>query len=179
MLVEPRMHGHGLPNGTFPALNITASLEDLESDVVVSFPRHLLADASDQVDLEALATTYPALQGAIVTNSGGCSKNVAGEEQVHYYMQFPQGARPLTLYRGTEVILPAPPGADRELHPVMVWWAILFTMSMLTRYRPRTWTDIVNVDYSAYAVPAVFLLDAALDSVPDLLAFALDDAPAS
>jgi hypothetical protein len=28
---------------TFPALNITASLEDLESDVVVSFPPALVA----------------------------------------------------------------------------------------------------------------------------------------
>jgi hypothetical protein len=112
-----------------------------------------------------------------MNNSGGRGKNAAGEEQVHYYMQFPPGARPLTLYRGAEVVLPAPPGAHREMHPVMVWWAILFTMSMLTRYRPRTWTDIVNVDHSPYAVPAEFLLDTALDSVPDLLAFALDDAP--
>ena len=50
-------------------------------------------------------------------------------------------------------------------------------MSMLTRYRPKIWTDIVNVDTSAHAVPTEFVLDAALDSVPDLLAYALDDAP--
>ena len=179
MLVEPQMHGLGLSKATFPALNVTASLEDFESDVVVSFPMQLLPDASDQIDIPALAKTYPALKGATVTNNGGRGKNAVGEEQAHFYIKFPPGVRPLTLYRGTEVSLPAPPGTDQELHPLMTWWAILFTMSMLTRYRSRTWTDIVNVDHSSYAVPTEFLLDVALDSVPDLLAYALDEAPAS
>ena len=137
----------------------------------------MLAGESHEGDIRTLGATYPALNGATVTGEGGSGTTAAGVEVVHYYMQFGPGVRPLTRYRGDEIILPAAPGENREFHPVMVWWAILFTMSMLTRYRPKIWTDIVNVDTSAYAVPTEFVLDAALDSVPDLLAYALDDAP--
>jgi hypothetical protein len=63
------------------------------------------------------------------------------------------------------------------MHPVLIWWSVLYSLSMLTRYRPGTWTDMVHVDSSPYAVPVEYVLGAGLDSVPDVLADVLDDAP--
>jgi hypothetical protein len=59
---------------------------------------------------------------------------------------------------------------------MMIWWAILYSLSMLTRYRPETWTKLMNVDSSEYAVPVEFILEIALDAAPDVIAHVLDDA---
>jgi hypothetical protein len=83
----------------------------------------------------------------------------------------------LATYRGDTMILPAVPGASSEMHPMMIWWAFLYSLSMLTRYRPETWTELVNVDASKYAVPVEFIPEVGLDAVPDVIAHALDDAP--
>jgi hypothetical protein len=69
------------------------------------------------------------------------------------------------------------PSTRSEMKPLMIWWAILYSLSMLTRYRPETWTELVNVDGSNYAVPVEFILEVGPDAVPDVIAHALDDAP--
>lgn len=55
------------------------------------------------------------------------------------------------------------------MHPLMIWWAILYTLSMLARYHPEAWTAVTDVDTSSHAVPIEYLLDAAQSAVPDLL----------
>lgn len=79
--------------------------------------------------------------------------------------------RPLTTdYRGRHLVLPGIGTNDPEpLHPLLTWWAILFGLSMLCRYRPTVWTDLINIDGSDYASAIEHMLNVALDAVPDLV----------
>lgn len=69
---------------------------------------------------------------------------------------------------------PAAEGQPAPLHPLMVWWAVLYALSMLTRYQPAEWTTLVDVNRSEQATAVEFVLDAALDVVPDLVDEAID-----
>jgi YaaC-like Protein len=174
MLVEPNINAERLTPDAVPTLLVTASREQPDRPCIVSIPLELVSDGLDQ---DALAELYPALGPASGWRECGNGPTPAGIEEVHYEVTFPNGARDLTTYRGDPVILPAVPGTSSEMHPTMIWWAILYSLSMLTRYRPETWTELVNVDAPGYAVPVQFILEVGLDAVPDLIAHALDDAP--
>ena len=41
------------------------------------------------------------------------------------------------ISRGTWRVYPSLDGGSRPIHPLLVWWAILFRLSMLARYRAR------------------------------------------
>jgi hypothetical protein len=173
MLVEPNTNGERLTLDAVPSLIVTASREQPDRPCIVTIPVELVTDGLDQ---DAL-TEYPALAQAAGWRECGSGTTPAGIEVVHYEVTFPNGARDLATYRGDTIILPAVPGTSSEMHPMMIWWAILYSLSMLTRYRPETWTELVNVDAPGYAVPVQFILEVGLDAVPDLIAHALDDAP--
>ncbi len=64
-------------------------------------------------------------------------------------------------------------GADRSMHPLMAWWAVLFTLSMLARYQPAEWATHVDVDASPYAVPVERLLARAIGIIPELVVEAI------
>lgn len=77
-------------------------------------------------------------------------------------------------YLGDRVFFPAPhPGAERGMHPLMAWWAVLFALSMLARYQPSEWARCIDVDSSQYAVPIEHALATALEKVPRLVLEAL------
>ena len=42
----------------------------------------------------------------------------------------------LAWYRGHRMAFSAAEGQAAPLHPLMVWWAVLYALSMLTRYHP-------------------------------------------
>jgi hypothetical protein len=174
MLVEPNTSGEWLTPDAVPSLMVTASREQPERPCIVSVPLELLPEGLDQ---GALAELYPTLGQAAGWRECGSGTTPAGIEVVHYEVTFPNGVRDLATYRGDTIILPAVPGTSSEVHPMMIWWAILYSLSMLTRYRPETWTELVNVDAPGYAVPVQFILEVGLDAVPDVIAHALDDAP--
>jgi hypothetical protein len=67
--------------------------------------------------------------------------------------------------------------AGQKLHPLVIWWAVLYTMSMLARYQPAAWARAIDVDGSAWAVPLEHLLDEALGALPDVIFQALEQAP--
>ena len=54
-------------------------------------------------------------------------------------------------------------------HPLVLWWAALWALSMLARYEPATWAGLLDVDSSRSAVPLEALLDDALNAVPEVL----------
>ncbi|WP_433015114.1 YaaC family protein [Kribbella sp. CA-294648] len=56
---------------------------------------------------------------------------------------------------------------DATIHPFMVWWAILFGLSMLARYEPAAWVRALNVDSSTEAVALEYLLNQAKVAVPE------------
>lgn len=72
-------------------------------------------------------------------------------------------------YRGSQYVFPAVGGSDRPAHPLTLWWAILFALSMLARYEPEQWTLITDVNRSKDAAAVEFLLDEALVALPETI----------
>ncbi|MFG2815024.1 YaaC family protein [Streptomyces sp. NPDC048410] len=66
-------------------------------------------------------------------------------------------------------------GDDRQLHPLLGWWSVLFALSMLARYQPGQWTAQIDVNRSRDAVAIEYLLDSALAAVPELVLAAIDE----
>lgn len=81
----------------------------------------------------------------------------------------------LPTYRGRPWAFPRL--QNQNLHPVVVWWAVLYTMSMLARYHPESWVRAIDVDNSPWAVPLEHLLDQALTAVPEIIYEALTQIP--
>lgn len=80
-----------------------------------------------------------------------------------------------TKYRGVQYWFPAVGG--QRLHPLIVWWALLYTLSMLARYEPHRWAEMIRVNSSRWAVPLEHLLNAALDALPEVIFAALSAPP--
>ena len=68
---------------------------------------------------------------------------------------------------------PAPAQADKSIHPLMAWWAVLHALSMLARYQPTEWAGHIDVDRSPYAVPLENLLKTAMALIPALISDAI------
>ncbi|MFJ9250355.1 YaaC family protein [Streptomyces sp. NPDC101776] len=73
-------------------------------------------------------------------------------------------------YAGDRYFLPVLGSMKRDLHPLMAWWAVLYTLSMLARYEPAVWGKHINVDSSPHAVPIERLLERAINHLPVLIA---------
>ncbi|MCG6495692.1 YaaC family protein [Kitasatospora sp. A2-31] len=78
-------------------------------------------------------------------------------------------------YDGQQLFLPAVAGAPQGIHPLMAWWAVLHTLSMLARYQPAQWARHTDVDSSRYAVPIEGVLATAVEVVPRLVVEAIDE----
>lgn len=63
-------------------------------------------------------------------------------------------------------------GVGDELPPLLLWWVLLFALSMLARYEPATWRAALDVERSL-AVPLEDLMDEALEAVPHWVLSAL------
>ena len=66
-------------------------------------------------------------------------------------------------------ILPTLAGDTELLNPLMLWWLLLFGLSIFARYHPSLWMDTLEVDRSELAVPIEAILDKALSAVPGLV----------
>jgi hypothetical protein len=51
----------------------------------------------------------------------------------------------------------------------MMWWLLLFGLSIFARYHPELWAETLDVDRSEHAVPLEGVLDRALAIVPALI----------
>lgn len=61
-------------------------------------------------------------------------------------------------------------GVEDEQHPLVLWWAVLFALSMRARYQPQGWTQDMDPDRDrAYAVLLDQALTAAIATCPRLL----------
>ncbi|KFF98189.1 YaaC family protein [Streptomyces europaeiscabiei] len=78
-------------------------------------------------------------------------------------------------YTGDRYFLPVLPPMKRELHPLMAWWAVLYALSMLSRYQPAAWGSLINVDSSQHTVPIERLLEHAINHLPVLIADAITE----
>lgn len=77
--------------------------------------------------------------------------------------------RSADYYRRIAVLLPRTGKSTQTFRPLMSWWAVLHALSMLARYAPSRWTDTLSLADSPIAPRIEFLLDSALDAVPELL----------
>lgn len=77
-------------------------------------------------------------------------------------------------YRRSYVLSTRLGQAEEAVHPLLHWWLLLFSLSMLARYAPRDWTNTMDLTSSTVASQVEFLQDAALRSVPHLIAEALE-----
>lgn len=68
------------------------------------------------------------------------------------------------------------PGVGEEkdlLPPFLLWWILLYGFSMLARYEPRRWRELLDVDASRWAVAVENALDVGIEALPGLLLDAL------
>lgn len=125
---------------------------------------------------------YPALKG--YQPSVGWGDRPLAWHAEHNFMRLTWVAQPttthvlrarLTPYRRHLLVFPTlAAGRPLPMHPLLAWWAVLFALSMLTRYVPAAWTQLANVDHSKQATAVEFVLDRALGAVPDLVDEAID-----
>ncbi|WP_162236951.1 YaaC family protein [Agreia sp. Leaf283] len=78
------------------------------------------------------------------------------------------------LYRRHQILFPASGSSDEALHPLLTWWLVLYSLSMLARYSPSDWMEALDIKSSPIASILEHIMDSALDCVPDLISEALD-----
>ncbi|MHB1430628.1 MAG: YaaC family protein [Streptosporangiaceae bacterium] len=83
------------------------------------------------------------------------------------------------VYRrtGEHWLIPVVGAAEDCLPPVLLWWVLLFGLSLLARYEAPAWKAALDLDTSPCASPLMDLLDSALEIVPDLLHEAITAPP--
>jgi YaaC-like Protein len=79
---------------------------------------------------------------------------------------------------GQRWLFPAAGTSRKSMHPLMAWWAVLYTLSMLARYQPAEWAAHIDIDASPHAAAIESLLKKALVIVPLLIAEAIGQAAA-
>lgn len=72
-------------------------------------------------------------------------------------------------YKEKLYLFPFVTSDKRILHPLMTWWAVLHTLSMLARYQPAEWATHIDVDRSKNAVAIERLLKNAIGIIPRLV----------
>lgn len=85
---------------------------------------------------------------------------------------------PAYRYEREHWLVPVVGDASDRLSPMLLWWALLFGMSLLARYEPVAWRGALDPDQSELAFPLERLLDEAMEIVPDLLHEAITHQPA-
>jgi hypothetical protein len=81
-------------------------------------------------------------------------------------------------YRSERFVRPSVEGEGKSApSPLMTWWLLLYSFSVLARYQPRKWTRLLDLDTPGYAASLQFCLEAALSAIPHLVLEALDKEP--
>lgn len=82
---------------------------------------------------------------------------------------------PEYIYRDDRYLRPRLQDGERPMPSfLMTWWIILYTLSMLARYQPRKWMNLLDLNNSRNAVALQYLLQLAQTRIPHLVLEALD-----
>jgi hypothetical protein len=69
-------------------------------------------------------------------------------------------------------------GPQRDyLKPLCAWWILLYGLSMVARYEPAEWAEVLEVNRSDLAVAVESLLDTAMLIIPQLVLEAIERQP--
>lgn len=83
--------------------------------------------------------------------------------------------RSVDRYRHSRFILPKVGQSNHVMQPLMTWWAVLFALSTIARYAPSEWSSSLSILDNPISSRVEFLLDTALDAVPEMIWRALKD----
>ena len=148
-------------------------------EIEVEVPGHVPGKLMSSADVRAALVAYPALAPFdLVTedgevrwsqNDGSCLITIQSRES---FLEEAHGALLLkgsSRYRGSNVLLPSAGDHSEPLRPLMAWWLVLYALSMLARYAPSRWMEMLSLAQSPIASKVEFILDTALEAVPELL----------
>jgi YaaC-like Protein len=97
------------------------------------------------------------------------------EEEIEIFFD---GIAPEYRYRDDRYLRPSVEDDGKQPpSPLMTWWLLLYSFSMLARYQPRKWVQLLDLDKSENAVPLQYALELALSVIPHLVLEALDGKP--
>lgn len=72
-------------------------------------------------------------------------------------------------YQGVSYAFPRTGGSSSAAHPLLLWYAVLFGLSMLSRYEPKVWAKLIAIDSSEDASPIEAALDEAMRTLPQVI----------
>ncbi|MFJ7903528.1 YaaC family protein [Streptomyces sp. NPDC096198] len=160
---------------------------------VYPVPREVrLRSDSDRAALDEFLAKYPSLTGWSHTPDAPDTvlwreRGNGAEEELEIFLpsaltgpvrpeeERAEALRPATLYRGPgdAYAFPALGGMSGPVHPLLAWWAALFGLSILARYEPEAWAEIVDINGSPAANAVEHLLDEAIAVVPHMALLAI------
>jgi hypothetical protein len=145
------------------------------SDWIIFLPERPGGYGRTRKEIQAFPRSYPAFAG-----NGPLEEEkwfISGVDYGDNTVSFRPGGAPGQPYRDDEDrwAFPSFDDSGKALHPLLIWWALLFALSMLARYEPASWTSSLDVDVSPNAVPLEAVLDEALDTCPALILQAIHE----
>jgi hypothetical protein len=144
----------------------------------------------DAAAVKRLLATYPDADGAVASTYGGelqfeqtpWGAGVGVSLEIRNVQSSEERSGLYTPHHAPEFwkaperwLVPVVGERPDRLPPVLLWWVLLFGLSLLARYEPVAWRAALDLDHSHIADPLTELLDDALEIVPDLLFAAATD----
>lgn len=174
--------------------SINAEISGLPADLGIERapdenPSHPRADwGQEEQRVRDFLRDYPSLSGYEFATGGGQPIGLrptgdgTAQVDIHWPIEPDDTTTPEKMarrvaasYAGHTNVYPCLDASGRAIHPLIIWWATLFGLSVLARYEPETWGRAIDINASHEAVAIEHLLNAALDSVPELLYRAFTD----
>lgn len=170
----------GYPRPIFD-VHVYASSSTFPLDLEVAVPNLPNGSETTPDEVREILDAYPALRGLTVVedgegavrwshNEGRCFVVIDSEDGL-VSRGGSHGLRELrgyTNYRRSAVLMPRAGESNESLRPLTAWWVVLYALSMLARYAPSKWTQTLSLADSRIASRIEFLLDAAVEAVPEL-----------
>jgi hypothetical protein len=166
---------------------------------VCYFPSWVVHSSQPSDDLALYLADFPGIDGYDSYQRLGREVNSApkfnfhtdgrGELNINWYANEHQSSRIAErqeflnnmthLYQGQRWFFPDVTSARKPLHPLMAWWTVLYTLSMLARYHPAEWVQHIDVDSSPLAVTLERVLNSAIHIVPSIIMETMNEVTAS
>lgn len=125
--------------------------------------------------VRAFLTDYPGLADAQFVTAQGNPVGLTGDGSgaLAADLDVPVAGRALddrTVESRSELwAYPSLHAKGRAQHPLTVWWAVTYALSMFARYYPRVWAGQASVSRSADAAAIEHLLSQSLVALPELV----------
>jgi hypothetical protein len=178
-----------LPDSPSPgALRVNIGLAigfDTLTVVLSQVSSRLLAGADESDIQELLKGSYPTLAHSLPPGSqdfGGIDTTIDlahDKVNIHRLLRWKWGHEGVDMSQVFDKVgmsrdnqhwlIPKLGGSPAPPHILVLWWALLFALSMRARYEPERWTGDLDPDKSTNAVTLETMLDMSMGICPDLI----------